>query len=103
MFRVACQEDTKNYRTDLKNKRLLFHGTKMAHIMSILKNGLQIAPEGSFRSGSAYGKGIYFSYDFETSNNYAQGKQNKYMFLCEVSLGKSYDKGRHHRGESYPM
>lgn len=40
----------------MKNKYMLWHGTDIAHVMSILRNGLQIAPHNSIRSGNSYGK-----------------------------------------------
>ena len=55
MFRVGCKKDTANFRDDLHNKRLLWHGTRPGHVLSILQNGLQIAPWGSITCGDRLG------------------------------------------------
>ena len=41
----------------LVNRRLLWHGTKVAVVAAILKSGLRIMPH----SGGRVGKGIYFA------------------------------------------
>lgn len=70
---------------------LLFHGTKNCNIENILKNGL-ILDNKSTKTGSLFGKGIYFSSSFIKSMNYCDNSaSSKYMFICEVSLGETLE------------
>lgn len=40
------------------NRRLLFHGSHVTNLVGIIRNGLQIKPEGIQTSGSMFGNGI---------------------------------------------
>lgn len=84
------------------NKMLLWHGTKPENVLGILNSGFRIAPSDANRTGAMFGDGVYFADIFNKSFNYtgasyhhnAFGQQQvknpkKYMFLCEVALGKS--------------
>lgn len=101
MERVGEREGIKNW-DKVGNKMLLWHGTKPENIVGILQSGFRIAPAGVEGTGSMFGQGIYFADQFNKSFNYTQGinynysrgnkklkKPRKYMFLCEVALGKS--------------
>uniref|UniRef100_A0A8C4T003 Poly [ADP-ribose] polymerase n=1 Tax=Erpetoichthys calabaricus TaxID=27687 RepID=A0A8C4T003_ERPCA len=72
----------------IENRRLLWHGTKMASIAAILKSGLRVMPH----SGGRVGKGIYFASENSKSENFVWHTSNRIgiMFLNEVSLGKEY-------------
>ncbi|KAH9523486.1 hypothetical protein Btru_040138 [Bulinus truncatus] len=73
----------------LGDHRLLWHGTKIGNLLSILNRGLVICPPEADRTGWAYGKGIYFSDAFGTSANYITTKGfSSFMLLCEVALGE---------------
>lgn len=85
-----------------KNSMLLWHGTKTGNVMGILQNGFRIAPTNVDSSGAMFGEGIYFADRFHKAYQYSedwpmgrmnspQGQQKddyRYMFLCEVILGK---------------
>ena len=49
---------------------ILYHGTTMINALSILKNGFDINKAGE-NWGTTYGKGIYFSPNYETAKFYA--------------------------------
>ena len=49
---------------------LLYHGTSTINALSILKNGFNFSKAGSIW-GKTYGKGIYFSPNYETARFYA--------------------------------
>ena len=77
----------------------LWHGTKASNLLSVLKNGLIIPPANAAHcTGRMFGNGIYTSLQSTKALNYAtdfwnkSGKSNQrtFMFLCEVSLGKTY-------------
>lgn len=75
-----------------KNRILLWHGTNTENLISIMSNGLVIAPRSSKHNGNLFGRGIYFSDSFDLSSSYSNGiqdckKTRKYMLLCEVALG----------------
>jgi len=80
------------------NIRQLWHGTRVANVLSILHKGLFIPPSSaSFCTGRMFGDGIYFSDQSTKSLNYSYGywdggsrDNNCFMFLCDVSLGKPY-------------
>ena len=51
-------------------KTTLYHGTSQANAMSILKNGFDFSKCGS-NWGSTYGKGIYFTPNYDSAKFYA--------------------------------
>ncbi|XP_035194131.1 protein mono-ADP-ribosyltransferase PARP3 [Oxyura jamaicensis] len=72
----------------LEHRRLLWHGTNVAVIAAILKNGLRIMPH----SGGRVGRGIYFASENSKSACYVgcTAQRVGIMFLTEVALGKPY-------------
>jgi len=79
------------------NIQELWHGTKKANLLSILKNGLKVSPPSTaYIAGKMFGNGVYFSDQSTKSLNYAYGywdgnyEKNCFMFLCDVAMGKSY-------------
>jgi len=87
--------DTKK---DLGNVMELWHGTRVANVLSILSKGMYIPPAtASHCTGRMYGNGVYFSDQSTKSLNYAygywdgNGKDNHcFMFLFDVVMGKMY-------------
>lgn len=72
-----------------KNHIMLWHGTSATNVLSIIRNGLKIAPLEAEYHGSRYGHGLYFSDAFTLSSCFsAESEQEKYIFLCEVATGK---------------
>ncbi|KAL3852915.1 hypothetical protein ACJMK2_016521 [Sinanodonta woodiana] len=75
---------------DIKERKLLWHGTSVAVVVAILKSGLRIMPH----SGGRVGKGIYFASENSKSAGYVEpaGKLGNtgIMFLNEVALGKEH-------------
>lgn len=76
----------------LKNKMLLWHGSKLVNFMGILSQGLRIAPVEAFTTGEMFGKGIYFGDTFQKSFGYTGyggtgEKGYAVLLLCEVALG----------------
>lgn len=86
----------------------LWHGTKVANLLSILKSGLHVSPPRSAHiTGKMFGNGLYFSDQSTKSLNYAYGywdgarSDNCFMMLCDVAMGNTYTP----RGwqESFPV
>jgi len=82
---------------------LLFHGSKVFNFIGILSNGLKIAPPEAPATGYMFGKGVYFADLFDKSYAYCDSceyeddkgkkKNQKFMLMCEVALGKMYEVG----------
>jgi len=73
--------------SNLKNRKLLWHGTNVAVMAAILSKGLRIMPH----SGGRVGRGIYFASENSKSFGYVRpsGKTGL-MLLCEIPLGNPY-------------
>ncbi|CAJ0571347.1 unnamed protein product, partial [Mesorhabditis spiculigera] len=80
------------FRKDLPNRTLLWHGSNVVNYCGIFTQGLRIAPkEAAYITGQAYGRGLYFSDNFNVSMGYCRVKADEepLILLCEVALGKS--------------
>ncbi|CAF3862176.1 unnamed protein product [Adineta steineri] len=101
IFKVARpNEDERLYKSNLDNHYLLWHGTNICNLISILTRGLLAGPLAAMASGSLFGKGIYTADTFAKSLGYCSGvKQNDgggercFMILCEVALGEIKEMG----------
>ncbi len=79
----------------LKNRMILWHGSKTTNFLGLLSSGLQIAPNEASVTGHMFGKGVYFADVFEKSYGYCSSIQSNnkkknysYLLLCEVALGE---------------
>jgi poly [ADP-ribose] polymerase len=81
------------------NVKLLWHGTRMFNVLSILKRGFVLPNQLSTMqmTGAMYGPGLYFSDQSTKSLNYSYGywdggsrDNNCYMFLVDVAMGREY-------------
>jgi len=76
----------------------LWHGTRAANLLSILKSGLIIpSSKAAHVTGRLFGDGVYFSDQSTKSLNYSYGywdgaskDNNCFMFLASVAMGKYY-------------
>jgi poly [ADP-ribose] polymerase len=84
---------------DIKDTRLLFHGSRSENWFSIIKTGLMIRPSNAVYTGSMFSDGIYFAPKCQKSIGYtslsgsywASGNNNTaYMALFEVAYGTPY-------------
>jgi poly [ADP-ribose] polymerase 2/3/4 len=85
--------------TKVGNVKLLWHGTRMFNVLSILKRGFVLPSQLSTvqANGAMYGPGLYFSANSTKSLNYSYGywdggrrDSNCYMFLVDVAMGREY-------------
>ncbi|XP_051142109.1 poly [ADP-ribose] polymerase 1 [Andrographis paniculata] len=84
----------KPYRSKLKNKMLLWHGSRLTNFVGILSQGLRIAPPEAPATGYMFGKGIYFADLVSKSAQYCFTDRNNpvgFMLLSEVALGEVYE------------
>jgi len=90
---VAAFEEGKK----VGNVMELWHGTKAANLLSIMKGGFMIPRSNAPHcTGAMFGLGTYFSDQSTKSLNYAYGywgggrDNNCFMFLNQVAMGKPY-------------
>lgn len=85
---------------NVKDIKLLFHGSRNENFWSIINNGLMIRPANAIRTGSMFGNGIYFAprarkslgYTSLENSYWARGNSKTgFMLLNEVAYGVSYD------------
>ena len=85
---------------NIKNTKLLFHGSRTENWFSILKTGLKIRPTNAITTGAMFGFGSYFAPKCQKSIGYtslggsywAGGKDNTaYMALFDTAYGKPYN------------
>ncbi|CAF0916058.1 unnamed protein product [Rotaria sp. Silwood1] len=99
IFKIARpNEDERLMKCNLSNHCLLWHGTGICNLISILTRGLLVGSLAARATGSLFGTGIYTADTFAKSLGYCSGvKQNDdercFMLLCEVALGKMKEVG----------
>lgn len=113
-YEVELPEAKAAYAKDgsrLDNQWLLWHGTRMFNVLSILKSGLIIPKSGgSYQiTGRMFGDGVYFSDQSTKSLNYSYGfwdgkgrDNNCFMFLADVAMGKYHIPGGGYGMRSIP-
>ncbi|OQR93407.1 poly ADP-ribose polymerase [Achlya hypogyna] len=91
IHRVAREAEAANTAIfdSVGNHQLLWHGSRLANIASILTKGLRIAPPEAPSTGYMFGKGVYFADVASKSANYcwASAAQTK---AREVALGSTH-------------
>lgn len=97
--RESEREIYDQFTKKINNKTLLFHGTRVSNLVSILQNGLMCDPSrmgiNVSIAGKMFGLGLYFANSasksiqycaYDTSDNIAC------LFIAEVALGKQLEK-----------
>lgn len=96
IYKIKLKNEEIEFKKDMKNIMELWHGTKVANILSIMKSGLLMPKLSPGQvTGYMFGQGLYFSNQSTKSLNYCDGmywsnnnKQKKiYMFLASVAMG----------------
>ena len=64
---------------------ILYHGTTMQNALSILKNGFDINKAGN-NWGTTYGKGIYFSPNYDTALFYANSDESNLGIVISINV-----------------
>jgi len=87
------------HNNNIKNSKLLWHGSRNENWWSIINSGLVLRPSAVI-TGKMFGMGIYFAPKAQKSLGYtsingsywARGNSNSaFMSLYDVAYGKSYD------------
>ena len=85
---------------DIKDTKLLFHGSRSENFWSIIKNGLVLRPTNAVITGKMFGYGCYYApkcaksigYTSLSGSYWARGGNNTaYMALFDVAYGIPYD------------
>uniref|UniRef100_UPI0037E9767C poly [ADP-ribose] polymerase 2 n=1 Tax=Semicossyphus pulcher TaxID=241346 RepID=UPI0037E9767C len=90
MFSVDRDSENNNFLSQLHNRTLLWHGSRLSNWVGILSQGLRVAPPEAPVTGYMFGKGIYFADMSSKSANYCFANHNNHtglLLLCEVALG----------------
>lgn len=96
IYNLSIGRESEGYRKDLPNQMELFHGTKVANLLSILKSGLLMPKYSPGKTtGYMFGQGLYFASQSSKSLNYCDGmywnnsaKQDRiYMFIADIAMG----------------
>ncbi|RCN44674.1 Poly(ADP-ribose) polymerase catalytic domain protein [Ancylostoma caninum] len=90
LIRVDREGEQEKFKSDIGNRRLLWHGSMTTNYGGILSQGLRIAPPEAPVTGYMFGKGVYFADMVSKSANYCRVGQGEdgLMLLCDVALGK---------------
>nr|XP_055057622.1 poly [ADP-ribose] polymerase 2 isoform X2 [Misgurnus anguillicaudatus] len=90
IFTVDREGEKDSFLSQLDNRMLLWHGSRLSNWVGILSQGLRVAPPEAPVTGYMFGKGIYFADMSSKSANYcfASQKNNQgILLLSEVALG----------------
>ena len=75
IFSLFSEKEDQQFRKDLDNKYLLWHGSRLTNYVGILKEGLRIAPPEAPSTGYMFGKGVYFADIVSKSANYCKASK----------------------------
>uniref|UniRef100_A0A6Q2X1Y3 Poly [ADP-ribose] polymerase n=1 Tax=Esox lucius TaxID=8010 RepID=A0A6Q2X1Y3_ESOLU len=92
IFTVDREGEKNNFLSQLHNRTLLWHGSRLSNWVGILSQGLRVAPPEAPVTGYMFGKGIYFADMSSKSANYCFANQRHnvgLLVLSEVALGDS--------------
>ncbi|CAN9503018.1 unnamed protein product [Ophioblennius macclurei] len=90
IFSVDRDGESNKFSSQIHNKTLLWHGSRLSNWAGILSQGLRVAPPEAPITGYMFGKGIYFADMSSKSANYCFASHNNkigLLLLCEVALG----------------
>ena len=99
---LKTQKRFDNFVADnnIKDTRLLFHGSRSENFWSIIKTGLVLRPTNAVITGKMFGYGVYYApkcaksigYTSLSGSYWAHGGHNTaYMALFNVAYGTPYD------------
>ncbi|CAG5896401.1 unnamed protein product [Menidia menidia] len=97
IFSVDRDGESSSFLSDLQNRTLLWHGSRLSNWVGILSKGLRVAPPEAPSTGYMFGKGIYFADMSSKSANYCFATQSSsvgLLLLCEVSLDSELRQAR---------
>jgi len=89
LFEVEKDGESEQFQSELGNRHLLWHGSRLTNWFGILSRGLHIAPPEAPVTGYMFGKGLYFADLSSKSANYCFPQRGRpgLLILAEVALG----------------
>uniref|UniRef100_A0A0M3K9K2 Poly [ADP-ribose] polymerase n=1 Tax=Anisakis simplex TaxID=6269 RepID=A0A0M3K9K2_ANISI len=89
LFALSRAGESEQFMSNLGNRMLLWHGSRLTNWYGILSQGLRIAPPEAPSTGYMFGKGVYFADMSSKSANYCFPQKSKpgLLVLAEVALG----------------
>ncbi|XP_074310978.1 poly [ADP-ribose] polymerase 2-like isoform X2 [Silene latifolia] len=107
IFRVSKEGENERLRkyARVKNRMMLWHGSRLTNWLGILSQGLRIAPKEVPLTGASFGRGLYFADMFDKSAMYCYPRNvttrpgdpssvasagTAILLLCEVVLGEMW-------------
>ncbi|CAK5033987.1 unnamed protein product [Meloidogyne enterolobii] len=89
VLKIQRLMEVKNFKKEMGNRYLLWHGSRLTNYAGILSQGLRIAPPEAPVTGYMFGKGIYFADMVTKSANYCYAMSGEgLLLLCDVALGE---------------
>lgn len=85
IFAVEREGEKDNFCSEMENKMLLWHGSRLSNWVGILNQGLRLAPPEAPVTGYMFGKGIYFADMSSKSANYCFANQKNDQGLLMLS------------------
>lgn len=83
---------------NIKDTKLLFHGSRNENWWSIINTGLVLRPTNAVITGKMFGYGIYYAPSAQKSYGYTSGgywvggsSSSRFMAIMDVAYGKPYD------------
>lgn len=92
IYKITRIGEEEKFKKSLGNRKLLWHGAKLSNFVSILSQGLKVAPPEAPAAGFSFGKGIYFTDMSSQSAKFCRAEQTDntgLLLLSEVALGNS--------------
>ena len=76
IYRVQCEQEKEKFSSATKprNRKLLWHGTKLSNMMSILHKGMIVDAPYAEVTGRSFGNGVYLADIFDKSFNFLTEK-----------------------------
>ncbi|XP_060704555.1 poly [ADP-ribose] polymerase 1 [Hemiscyllium ocellatum] len=96
IFKIKREGEEERFEpfSELHNRQLLWHGSRITNFAGILSQGLRIAPPEAPVTGYMFGKGVYFADMVSKSANYCHASQAEpvgLILLAEVALGNMHE------------
>ncbi|KAL7079628.1 hypothetical protein ACQ4LE_001093 [Meloidogyne hapla] len=89
VLKIQRELEVKNFKKEIGNRYLLWHGSRLTNYAGILSQGLRIAPPEAPVTGYMFGKGIYLADMVTKSANYCYAMSGEgLLLLCDVALGE---------------
>lgn len=91
IFSLKREGEDVKFKKDLENRKLLWHGSRLANYAGILRSGLKVPPPEAPIGPFILGKGIYFADMASKASRHCHipplGESDFLLLLCDVALG----------------